>query len=189
MTHLQIAEFTGRYRHVLRRYRRGTDMTSCPVSGYHNASTEIGETTERENESGDDRWPHDDKRWPMFCVCGSYWFTEEDHWQNNYVRIFRMPDGTEFQFWGAFGKCAPVGAMVRAEWADEFYKHRHPQQVDAWIVALLDGGEWVTSQAASGGGYWTVEGTPPDITVAPSIWHNQPSGWHGFIRAGELVNA
>jgi hypothetical protein len=184
MVHLQIAEFTGRYRQILRRYRSGSE-NSCPVYGYHNASVEIDETTDRNNESGDDRWPHDDPRWPKICACNAYLFLESDHWQNNYVRIFRMPDGSEFQFWGAFGRCAPVGAMVRAEWFDDF----KDVPGDSWLISLPDGGEWITTQKASGGGYWTVEGTPPDITVSPSIFHNQPSGWHGFIRGGELVNA
>lgn len=183
MTRLQIAEFTGRYMQVLRRYRRGTE-NNCPIHGYHNATTEIGET-QSDTERGDDQWPHDDKRWPQFCHCGQYWFTDDDHWQNNYVRIFRMPDGSEFQFWGAFGKIAPVGAMIRAPWYDEFSKH--PAGIESWLVALPDGGEWITSQAASSGGYWEVSGEPPNITVHPSIWHNQPSGWHGFITNGELV--
>lgn len=171
---------------VLRRYRSST-INDCGLGDgyYHNASVEIGESNDRSNESGDDRWPHDDPRWPKFCPCGKYWFTDEDRWQNNYVRIFRMPDGSEFQFWGALGKVAPVGAMIRATWYDEFSKH--PQGIESWLVALPDGGEWITSQAATGGGYWSVEGTPPNITVAPSIWHNQPKGWHGFIRNGELV--
>ena len=56
-------------------------------------------------------------------------------------------------------------------------------------MVLPDGGSWITTQQASGGGYWTVTGTPPLITVTPSIWHNSPHGWHGFIRAGELVDA
>lgn len=47
----------------------------------------------------------------------------------------------------------------------------------------------ITTQQASGGGYWEVSGTPPLITVSPSIWHNAPCGWHGFIRNGELVPA
>lgn len=184
MTRLQIAEFTGRYMQVLRRYRSGTE-NDCPLHGYHNATAEIGDHSERSKESGDDRWPHDDPRWPQVCHCGGYLFVNSDHWQNNYVRIFRMPDGSEFQFWGAFGKVAPVGAMIRATWFDDF----KDIPGDSWLIALPDGGEWITTQKASGGGHWEVTGEPPNITVSPSIWHNQPNGWHGFIRNGELVNA
>jgi hypothetical protein len=47
---------------------------------------------------------------------------------------------------------------------------------------------------------WEVSGTPPLITVSPSIdvcrfvqrdgeWVRDGSYWHGWIRAGELVGA
>jgi hypothetical protein len=187
MTHLQIAEFTGRYRRMLRRYRNGTKQ-DCPKSGYHNAVAEIGDIGEEEHITvSGDNWPHDDPRWPQFCPCGSYWFSDDDNWMRNDNRIFRMPDGTEFTFWGAFGRCAPPGAMIRADWYDDFSSH--PQKVESWVVALPDGGEWITSQRATDGQHWTVTGTPPDITVSPSIHHNAPTGWHGFIRNGELVLA
>lgn len=60
---------------------------------------------------------------------------------------------------------------------------------DQWqLVILPDDGTWITTQSATGGGYWTVTGTPPAITVTPSIFHNSPHGWHGFITNGELVS-
>jgi Family of unknown function (DUF6527) len=62
-------------------------------------------------------------------------------------------------------------------------------RIESWLISLPDGGEWITSQRASGGGYWTVTGTVPDITASPSIWHNAPHGWHGWIRDGFLENA
>jgi hypothetical protein len=75
--------------------------------------------------------------------------------------------------------------MIRAAWYDEYAG----QPGESWIIALPDGGEWITTQKAAGGGFWTVTGTPPAITANPSIWHNAPAGWHGWVRDGELVGA
>jgi hypothetical protein len=38
---------------------------------------------------------------------------------------------------------------------------------------------------------WEVTGTPPKITVSPSIrlMTNDGDEWHGYIRDGELVEA
>ena len=182
---LRIAEIqAGRYVRQLRRYRRG-DSNDCPVHGYHDAIAQIGEVSEAADAIGDN-WPHDDPRWPQACDCG-YRFVQEDRWQRNDCRIVRLPDGAEFTWWGSFGRTVPPGTMVRADWYDE-YAH-HPQGVESWLIALPDGGEWITSSKASGGGYWTVTGTPPNITASPSIFHNAPKGWHGFVRNGELVPA
>jgi hypothetical protein len=179
---LQVAEPTGRYRRSLRRYVFSGDA-ECPA-GYHHASNDIGKVAESEHtEASGDNWPHDDPRWPEACECG-YEFTPADEWQRNDGPVYRLPDGAEFAFWGAFGKAAPPGTMIRAGWYDEFSSH--PDGIESWLVALPDGGEWITSQAATGGGYWTVSGTPPLITVSPSIFHNSPAGWHGWIRAGVL---
>ena len=184
---LQIAEVTGRYERMLRRYTYGND-NSCPAGSMgHNAHTVIGiidSEAERSVAHGD-LWPHDDDRWPKACEKCDYKFTDEDQWQLNDNRICRLPDGTEFTFWGSFGRCAPAGAMLRADWYDEY----SDQPGESWLIALPDGGEWITTQRASGGGYWEVTGTPPQITATPSIWHNAPHGWHGWVRDGFLVTA
>ena len=75
--------------------------------------------------------------------------------------------------------------MIRAAWYDEFAE----VPGEAWLIALPDGGEWITTQRATDGGHWVVTGTPPDITASPSIFHNAPTGWHGWVRGGELVPA
>jgi Family of unknown function (DUF6527) len=37
---------------------------------------------------------------------------------------------------------------------------------------------------------WDVTGTPPQITVSPSIFdHSAGREWHGFIRDGEMTAA
>lgn len=182
---LVVAEIVpDRYERQLRRYRAGSE-NNCPVHGYHNATVQIGEVTERAGAAGDN-YPHDDPRWPAACDCG-YQFTPDDHWQRNDRRVVRLPDGSGFTWRGSFGSVAPPGTMVRADWYDEF--SRHPQGIESWLISLPDGGEWITTQSAAGGAHWTVTGTPPDITASPSIWHNSPKGWHGFVRAGELVPA
>lgn len=191
---LRIAEPTGRYRRSLRRYRSartaaGQSFNDCAAGGYlkfHNASTVLGVIGEADHiRAGDDGWPHDDARWPEACACG-YVFEPEDCWQRNDDAIYHLPDGSEFAFSGSFGRCAPPGAMIRAPWYDEYAQRPGA----SWLISLPDGGDWITTQKASnGGGYWEVTGTPPLITVSPSIWHNAPDGWHGWIRSGELVPA
>lgn len=48
---------------------------------------------------------------------------------------------------------------------------------------------WHTRSRADEAGepMWTVTGTPPEITVTPSI--RVIDVWHGWIRNGELVDA
>lgn len=182
---LRIAENTGRHSRMLRRYSASGGLHNCPAGGYHNVSIDIGEVTDPADAAGDN-WPHDDPRWPTICDgCGAYEFTADDNWQRADRRIFAFPGGAEFSFWGSFGRTAPPGTMIRAPWYDDYAK----RPGESWLVALPDGGEWMTTSEATGGGFWEVTGTPPLITVSPSIWHNAPTGWHGWIRDGELVQA
>lgn len=160
-------------------------MAECPNSGYHNASAAIGEVSEAEHvAASSDDWPHDDPNWPSACQCG-YVFQPGDRWQRNDDRIYHLPDGTEFAFTRSLGMCAPPGTMIRADWYDDYAG----KPGKSWLVALPDGGDWITTQQATGGGYWDVTGEPPLITVSPSIWHNSPNGWHGWIRNGVLEAA
>lgn len=181
---LVIAEIIPRRRRVLRRYAYG-DGRTC-VQGYHDASVILGDVELDDSEPvHGDNWPHDDPRWPLACDGCGYRFADEDRWQRNDNRILRLPDGREFMFWGSFGMCVPPGTMVRADWYDA-----HAEVPgESWLIALPDGGEWVTTQRATGGGHWEVTGTAPRLTATPSIWHDSPSGWHGFVRDGELVDA
>jgi hypothetical protein len=184
---LRIAEPTGRHQRSLRRFVFSNN-SDCP-SGYHNASVMIGEISEAEADVHGDNWPHDDSRWPSACSCG-YEFVSSDEWQRNDCLIYRLPDGTEFVNWGS-ARDVPPGTMIRVPWFDGHGKTEFQlgELADAWLIWLPDGGNWITTQAASGGGFWTVMGVPPMIDVSPSIYHNAPSGWHGFIHNGELVPA
>lgn len=181
---LQIAEPTGWYQRLLRRFTFGhRSGTPCPVYGPwgHDASVDIGNVTEAEAVHGDN-WPHDDPRWPPACLGCGYLFTDGDEWQRNDCLIYRMPDGRVFTNWGQTPK--PIGAMIRIPWYD-----RHGNGGESWLCILPDGGQWITTQTATGGGSWQVSGTPPKITVSPSIWHDQPGGWHGHIRDGVMEPA
>lgn len=175
---LRIAEPTGRYRRDLRRYQSGN---GCAAGGYCDATVTIAEVSWEEHEQvHGDNWPHDDPRWPRGCDRCPYEFTSEDHWQRNDCQVYALPDGTEFAWWGDPGKAAPPGTMIRADW------YPSGDRGEAWLVVLPDGGTWITTQEATGGGYWIVTGTPPGISVSPSIHHNAPHGWHGHIQNGEL---
>jgi hypothetical protein len=66
--------------------------------------------------------------------------------------------------------------------------------LEAWAIVLPDGaGVWYTTERASGDHLrWDVTGEPPNITVTPSIDAHGSSdpgktGWHGWIKNGELV--
>lgn len=183
---LRIAEPTGRHVRYLRRFIRSSE-SACP-GGYHNASVSLGETTTGIDEPRGDTWPHDDPRWPSACEACGYRFTADDHWQASTCEIYRLPDGSEFEFRRSLGQIAPAGTMIRIPWFDE-YAADFGRAGESWLIALPDGGEWITTQSATGGGHWDVTGTPPLITAHPSIWHNQPVGWHGWVRDGELVDA
>lgn len=185
---LVIAEETGIYRRDLRRFTfKDKAAVPCARDWGHDARVTIAHVNESEHEAvHGDNWPHDDKMWPKTCEHCGYEFVEADEWQRNDNLIYRLPNGVQFTLWGQ-DPAAPPGTMVRLPHYDEVSSH--PQGIESWLVILPDGGQWITSQGASGGGYWTVNGTPPNIDVNPSIWHNSPNGWHGFIRNGELVLA
>jgi len=185
---LVIAEPTGRCRRDLRRFTfSGRTGVPCSRGPGHDATAVIGEIAEAEaSRTHGDNWPHDDPGWPEACEACGYRFQPSDEWQRNDNLLFRLPDGTEFTTWGR-PMDAPPGAMVRAHWYDEYSSH--PEGIDSWLIVLPDGGTWITSSKASDGGYWTVTGTAPDLTASPSIWHDAPSGWHGWIRDGQLVDA
>lgn len=209
---LVVAEPVERWDRSLRRFRFTHKGGPCPASpegqtAACDATAQIGQVgpddpgikwydgphaakLNSKTVSGDN-WPRDDDRWPKVCErCGGA-FTDEDEWQRTDAQVYRRTDGQEFSWHGPFGRSAPPGTVVRATWYDGFAA-RHPQAdagLEAWMVALPDGGEWTTTQEATGGGFWTVTGTVPKITVTPSIFHNAPTGWHGFITNGELVGA
>jgi uncharacterized protein DUF6527 len=81
----------------------------------------------------------------------------------------------------------PIGAMWREPGHDV-------DGIECWAILLPNRAVWYTTQTTGrvGGVWqrWTVTGTPPLITVTPSIDDRDPHNpWHGWIRDGELVPA
>ena len=71
---------------------------------------------------------------------------------------------------------------------------------DSYAVKLPNGDTWFTYQIASNCSHgdegkkhhhkcWTVNGTPPNLDVSPSIWDNigSKNDWHGHLKNGKLV--
>lgn len=187
---LFIAEPTGTCRLALRRFRHREDDTGH----FHDATAVIDENAPVTQRNPDgiravagDSVPHEDPRWPAVCSCGEP-FSADDQWQVNEVEWY---EGAGQRFcWGIGSWDGPPGAMIRATWRD--YDDRPP----GWVVFLPNGTYWNTNDRATGGGgnalgpYWDVTGTPPLITVSPSIDDRNPARpWHGWIRDGRLVPA
>lgn len=188
---LFIAGPTGTCRLVLRRFRHATGEDGH----FHDAVTVIGEdapVTPRQPDgrkpADTERVPHDDPRWPAACECGEP-FRDNDRWQCLEQEWF---EGGGHRFtWGVGSWDGPPGAMIRAEWRDDDPDNGCP----AYIVFLPNGSAWCTRDRAarpgnSFGPQWTITGTPPRITVTPSIDDRDPARpWHGWIRDGVLILA
>ena len=54
----------------------------------------------------------------------------------------------------------------------------------ARILTMTDGKDWTHPGSVSG---W--DGNPEQPTFHPSIWLRDRKGWHGYIRAGNLIDA
>lgn len=128
--------------------------------------------------------------WPTSCAHCDYRFQEGDTWQvlhrTRYARADR--DGAEFDL-----EDAPVGAMYRAEWFEVSKAMRGPDG-ESWVVVLPNGaGPWCMDGPSSDGKHWTRTGTPPKLTVTPSIGGhpNGAGGWlyHGWLKDGVLSDA
>lgn len=172
-------------RYALRRYAGGA---KCPgPEGYHNAiGAPIAERPELPDQTYTGTNPPavapDDPRWPVGCACG-YAFAEGDTRQVWADGLFRRIDTGEVLTWRA----APAGAVRDARWWSE----------GAWMVRLPDGSDFMTHNRANNCACkskpydpahrcWTTTGTPPALTVNPSI---DTGRWHGWLRAGVLLPA
>lgn len=188
---LFIAEATGTCRLSLRRfcYRDAPDGHSHDVSVVIDEAVPTSRGLDGRRTVSDDRVPHDDPRWPVRCACGEP-FQDGDRWQVNEVDWY---EGAGHRFaWGIGSWNGPPGAMIRAPWRDSEPDNGCP----AHVVFLPNGSTWCTRDPSSvpGGNrlgpQWAITGTPPAITVTPSIDDRNPARpWHGWIRNGELVPA
>lgn len=180
-------EPVARAERMLRRYYLtdgGTQSECSTPTGYHDVHVVVEQVDLPLDKpgSGDDRWPHDDPRWPKACACG-YTFAERDHWQHGVHRLYERSDTRELiSLWG--GR-VPPGAMWDADWMGDDY--RGPD--GRCLVVKTPGGDWCIDGPASNGGRWTRSGTPPKITANPSIAVGDPQRYHGWLRDGVLVDA
>lgn len=147
------------------------------MGGYHDAEVVIDSefAAPPEEEGGTlGREFADDPRWPGRCVCG-YEFKPEDHWQANTTRLYRgSPDGKLYVL-----REFPPGAMWDAPWLEDY--GRGPDGKN-WCVQMPCGEEWIAYGPSSNGGKWVVQGSPPNITVSPSI--HLVGRYHGFLKGG-----
>ena len=180
-------EPNGKALRTLRRFRRGEDKCEQNPAGYHNAVVEIGEF-DVIWASGDDGARYvaaidvadcADEGWPTHCACG-YEFTLDDHWQCNQEPIFVAEDGRRAWTSQAYMRKPTPGAMFDTYWRPELRKE------DGLAISVIcpDGSVWCIDDEATSGGFWTREGTPPNLTVSPSI---QTPGYHGHLQNGVLT--
>lgn len=124
-------------------------------------------------------WPKDDSRWPVVCARCQQPFTEKDHRDVARHMLYRR-SGTEELL--TLHEAKP-GDMWNAWWLQQ--RFRGPDGL-ALIVKLPGNGDWVIdgpSQQHPAPNAWTRTGTPPLITVSPSILTDH---YHGWLRDGIL---
>jgi hypothetical protein len=140
-----------------------------------------------------DTWPADDARWPRVCGCG-HTFADSAARQLFWQTAYADGDG---RLWSIHPtelpgvRRAPPGAMWYADWMPytkgpdgRCLVVRCPRWPDGSGVSdWLPDGPSTTHPAPA----WVRTGEPPLVTAQPSIFVSEPDGWHGWLRAGELV--
>lgn len=178
------------------RYRRYSVGIKCPGdgAGYHNAHVE-GRRIDfplSKNNNGFGRLPTDDERtqsvWPKTCGACNYLFVDDDMWQVLLTRLFsRSDDGDELVL-----ADAPVGAMWDAHWLPGTFKG--PDGMS--LVVRTPSGDWTIDGPSRTNGKdgpgWDRTGTPPNITVRPSIGMGGGDGkaltYHAWLTNGVLTD-
>ncbi len=77
----------------------------------------------------------------------------------------------------------PEGAMWDADWLHGYRGHVNADGLSLAVICP-GGGEWHIDGPSSNGGGWARIGTPPAITVTPSI---QTANYHGHLTAGVFI--
>jgi len=184
-----MIEDTGRARVFLRRYVGEGKCESTRV-GYHNVQKLVGV---HPNPKGEDGCWHGvpaeqlgvvDADWPTACECG-YQFTDEDVRQVFCDQLYAGTHPEQGPIETTLDD-APAGAIWRASWYEQHTDYTGPDGLA--LVCMLPGNHpWHIDGPAMDGGRWTRTGTPPALTVRPSILVNNPPPYHGFLTDGELV--
>ena len=164
----------------------------CPAKPYgmesHDARTFIGTTAITITGHDVYTWhimekepPPTDPRWPTICQCG-YAFTEGDYRQMSSHRLY-TPEGRNEEL--TIREARP-GMIWNAPWLIGAYR-MHPSGPDGQflIMRLPDGQEWAIDGPSTNGPGWIRVGTPPLLTVTPSILSKD---YHGFLTAGVLTD-
>jgi hypothetical protein len=97
--------------------------------------------------------------------------------------VYRHPETGQELRWSQ----APVGAMAYTD--PSFGAGPDGKCLMVKVPANPDGsGEatWIVDDKRHA---WQRSGTPPDATAHPSIFINQPHGWHGWLENGYLRDA
>jgi hypothetical protein len=188
---------------AVRSLRRYTSSAERPCSSrpsrysYCNASAIIGEEDFQSRYAGEatnmtTEEQRADPRWPATCESCGRPFEPDDEWQINCDRLYvRSDDGTR-----TIIRAAAPGAM----WVTPRFQLQGDDEPskpgDLWCgpdglcvcLKLPDGTEWVIDGPATNGPVgkpgWTRTGTPPRITVHPSIL---TPGYHGVLTDGVLT--
>jgi hypothetical protein len=183
---------TGKGIRTFRRYSRDEDL-DCPDKpgeySFHSASVEIGDDFDMiwVDESDGSRFVAsldleefgDDPRWPTHCSCG-YEFRVDDEWQVNQEPVYEAADGRRAWTSPAHHRKPTPGAMFDTFWRPQLRK------ADGLAISVVcpNGAVWCIDDQATGGGYWTREGTAPCLTVSPSI---VAGDYHGHLQNGVLT--
>ena len=166
-------------RRTFRRFVFSSNL-KCPLpQGYHDVSVLVGARDPFEDSTlyGTSVIPEREldelmgtSKWPAKCPCG-YAFQPTDELQDNRMRLFAgAPGGREYTI---SDRDLPPGAC-RMGADDNLY------------VRMPDGEDFSPTLNYGGGEKWSMVGTPPAITVSPSI--NCVGSYHGWIRAGVLTD-
>lgn len=122
---------------------------------------------------------HDDPCWPKECDRCGYVFQETDEWQGNGDRVYKRSDtGAEMTL-----RDATPGAMWNAFWMESW---KGPDGMSL-VLKLPGNHDWMIdgpSTTHPAPNAWTRTGTPPKITVSPSI---VVPGFHAWLRDGVLT--
>ncbi len=185
---------TNMVRRHLRRYA-GWDVVDgkavqrggkCKIEGnqgYHQAWAKIEDANAQHDEKGNllsesASAYEGDPRWPTHCLCG-YEFQKNDEWQVFTELTYSRDSGEKMTV-----REAPLGAMWDAPWFKDVRDYGGPDGL--CLVVKTPAGDFCIDGLASGGGKWSRTGTPPKITVRPSIGIGNPLKYHAFLTDGAL---
>ena len=190
-----FVEPTERGRIVLRRYVGDIKCRGEGGMSYHDARVTICDVNLIDGK-GEGRpatlKERTDERWPISCNVCDYRFADIDTWQHNTHVLWAIQDGgdvpDDIGLWTMHD--LPVGAIWNAHWMGDHYRGSD----GLCLVVKTPGGDWMIdgpsrSNGKTGPG-WTRTGTPPNITVRPSIGMGQPGSpryYHAFLTDGVLV--